>query len=200
MQISEVLRGAHVVLIPATEEHAEEVVLAVERFPDVPKRFAFFAKGSPTVEEERAYFRRMRESATDMLFVIRTDDGEFIGTCGLHDIDVRNDIARMGVILFNKDVQGRGYGKDALTTLLDWAFSDFRYMADGDERVGLYKVYLETGSTNEQGMHLYLSLGFQFEGRLRSQYRYMENVEVKRRDFFILGLLKNEWETRKETA
>jgi ribosomal protein S18 acetylase RimI-like enzyme len=66
----------------------------------------------------------------------------------------------VGLALFDTADSGRGYGRSILTQLCDY-LRDF---------VGLRKVSLEVLTTNTRAAGLYRSLGFEEEGRLKSQY------------------------------
>lgn len=107
-------------------------------------------------------------------------DGECIGTCGLFGIDVNARHAELGIGIGDKDYWGRGYGREAVGLLLDYAFR-FR---------NLRRVWLEVHAANERAIRSYRSCGFVEEGRMREHVwlggRYVDNV--------ILGVLREEWE------
>ncbi|HLV78687.1 MAG TPA: GNAT family protein, partial [Chthonomonadaceae bacterium] len=75
---------------------------------------------------------------------------------------------------------GRGYGRDAIRVLLDYAFRlrNFR------------KVWLMTCSTNERAIRCYRACGFVEEGRKRahlwSDGQYVDEVHM--------GILRDEWQ------
>lgn len=192
------LVGRDVFLVSASEQYAKEIIACVQQYPDVPRRFAFFAGNIPSVEEETEYLRRMRRSAADELFLICKMDGELIGTCGLHDVDPKNRTARLGIILFNPYYHGRGFGSDALNRLLRFAFNADPYAKNALRgMVPLHKVYLNVFSDNEAGEHLYVSLGFQFEARLRREYRRLnKDGEEYFVDLIRLSILREEWLAR----
>nr|MCU0495110.1 GNAT family N-acetyltransferase [Chloroflexaceae bacterium] len=54
-------------------------------------------------------------------FVIETD-GVVIGQCGLFNIDETGRTCELGIGIGDKAYWGRGYGRDALQLLLDYAF------------------------------------------------------------------------------
>ena len=114
-------------------------------------------------------------------FLIETD-GKIIGTIGLHRWKNRRaGSANLGISILDHEYLGRGYGRDALKTLLDWAFriQNFR-------RIGL-----ETMATNERAIRSYRACGFVEEGRLR-QAEYSDGNYV---DVLAMGILRSEWET-----
>lgn len=74
--------------------------------------------------------------------------------------------------------QAAGYGWDALSTLVDYAF----------DQLGLHKLTAEAFATNEASMRLLESLGFEREGRLREE----EYVDGEWVDVIRFGLLAEE--------
>ena len=93
-------------------------------------------------------------------------------------------ITGLGVVcpigIGDKAYWGRGYGRDALRTLLDYAFRlrNFR------------RVHLTVNSTNERAMRAYRACGFVEEGRLR-QHVWSDGCYI---DLVHMGLLRDEWE------
>ncbi len=106
-------------------------------------------------------------------------DGEYIDRCGLYNIDRTARHAELGISIGDKDYWGRGYGREVVGLLLDYAFRlrNFR------------RVWLEVHAGNERGIRAYRSCGFVEEGRMREHVwlagRYVDNV--------IMGVLREEW-------
>jgi RimJ/RimL family protein N-acetyltransferase len=118
-------------------------------------------------------------------------DGKFIGRCGLYGFDEYSGVAHrcdMGIGIGDKNYWGRGYGREAIGLLLDYAFTHWNV-----ERVGL-----QTTSTNERAIRAYRACGFVEEGRLRnhawSDGHYADTV--------CMSILRQEWENarRKGTS
>jgi RimJ/RimL family protein N-acetyltransferase len=84
-------------------------------------------------------------------------DGLFIGSCGLFDFDHTARTCQLGIGIGDSAYQGRGYGRDALRVLLDYAFR-LRNMR---------KVWLTVNGDNERAIRAYRACGFIEEGRLR---------------------------------
>lgn len=74
--------------------------------------------------------------------------------------------------------QDAGYGRDALSTLVDYAF----------DQLGLHKLAAEAFATNEASMRLLESIGFEREGRLREE----EYVDGEWVDVVRYGLLSDD--------
>jgi len=105
--------------------------------------------------------------------------GRFIGMCNLHDIDMRNRHAELGVWLMAPAVRGRGYGTDAIRTLLPYAF----------EVVRLERLYLGVYDFNEAGLRCYERVGFRYEGRLHHTIYYQGRYW----DEWPMRILGDEW-------
>lgn len=86
-------------------------------------------------------------------------DGLAIGTVILSDIDLRNGIAEIHIKLANKDIRGKGYGTDAITTLVKYAFDELR----------LNCIYCRIKEDNIASRRMFEKCGFTEEGCLRSR-------------------------------
>lgn len=164
-----------VYLLPASERDAERLLEIHD--PEMTKKLSFFAEPL-TVEREREYLRAMIVSASDFLWTVRTR-GELIGTAGLHEVDKNMATARLGVIIWNREFQGRGYGSDAIRALCDYAFST----------LGINRVFVNVLEANRRGRAYYARFGFTEEGVLREAY--VRNGEAL--DVVHMSFLKREW-------
>jgi RimJ/RimL family protein N-acetyltransferase len=107
-------------------------------------------------------------------------DGKYIGSCGLFHVDPIGHTAELGIIIGDKDYWGKGYGRDAVSLLLEYAF---RYR-------NFHKVYLKTNGRNERAICAYRACGFVEEGRLREQVYSDGRYD----DAVYMGILRKEWE------
>jgi RimJ/RimL family protein N-acetyltransferase len=106
-------------------------------------------------------------------------DGVVIGWCGLFDWDDALSL-RLAIAIGEKSYWGRRYGRDAVTTLLDYAF----------RHRNAHKVWLEVLATNERAIRSYKSCGFVQEGRIRDN-AWLQGGYA---DELIMGILRHEWE------
>jgi diamine N-acetyltransferase len=113
-------------------------------------------------------------------FVIEVE-GVVIGEIGLHPhMNHRAGVAYMGVGIYDPEYVGKGYGRDAIQTLLDWSF----------RILNLRRVALDTLATNERALRAYRACGFVEEGRLR-EHEFVNGAYV---DTMTMGILRAEWE------
>jgi [ribosomal protein S5]-alanine N-acetyltransferase len=104
--------------------------------------------------------------------------GKLLGTCSLFGIDVRCRRAELGYIL---GVQGwgRGYMREALSALLDYAFAE----------LNLNRIEVDTDPRNERSTRLLDRLKFTQEGLFRE--RCVVDGEIS--DAAMYGLLRRDW-------
>jgi|Deesub1362B_J571_1020462.scaffolds.fasta_scaffold23710_1 RimJ/RimL family protein N-acetyltransferase len=150
-----------------------------EEVREALKYFSFF-QDEVALGRQLRFFFRMIESRNDQIFIAETPSGEFIGTCGLHDLDWFNESLRVGIIIFNKNYWRKGYGREIVGLLLRFAFEVLR----------MNKVYLTVRADNSLAIHIYQHLGFQKEGILRQEYKVRAGHYV---DLLRMSILRKEW-------
>ena len=79
----------------------------------------------------------------------------------------------------NANQPRQGYGAEAISWAVDWAF----------KFANVHKVVIETSSYNERALHLYPKLGFSFEGKQREVFY----INRKYYDLIGFGMLESEW-------
>src|SRR3712207_6736211 len=106
-------------------------------------------------------------------------DGNLISHRSLFNIDETARHCELGISIGDKDYWGRGYGRGAVSLLLDYAF----------RLRNLRRVWLEVHASNERAIRAYSSCGFVEEGRMREHIwldgRYLDNG--------LMGILRDEW-------
>lgn len=113
-----------------------------------------------------------------MAFAIEAD-GQFIGQCALFNRQMVHGTAELGITIGDKAYWGRGYGREAVGLLLEYAFV----------YENIRKVWLQVWANNPRAIRSYLASGFVEEGRLRrhvwSRGAYVDLIEM--------GVLREEW-------
>jgi RimJ/RimL family protein N-acetyltransferase len=131
-----------------------------------------------SMERLEKWYERLTEQQPMRRFAIEVDK-RFIGTCLLQDIDETSGHAELGITIGAKDCWGRGYGREAIQLLLDYAF----------RLANLRRVWLRTHAANERAIRAYKAVGFVEEGRLR-EHQWLAGRYV---DTVVMGILRSEF-------
>ncbi len=89
----------------------------------------------------------------------RTHEDIGLGTVILSDIDRKNGIAQVHIKLGLEDCRGKGYGTDAINTIVEYAFNEMR----------LHCIYAEVLEYNAASQRLFEKCGFHRDGVLRDR-------------------------------
>lgn len=96
-------------------------------------------------------------------FAIETLEGKHIGNCAYYDINETKGEAQLGIVIGNRDYWDRGYGTDAVATLVNYVFC----------QTNLNRIYLKTLDWNERSQRCFKKCGFASYGRLiRDGFRF----------------------------
>ncbi|MRR12606.1 N-acetyltransferase [bacterium] len=137
-------------------------------------------------EAERAFFAASEEAwnaGTAYRFGIHgADDNAFVGICGLDQVSMQHRTAEVGICIGSVAHQNRGYGRDAIVTLLRFGF----------DTLGLHSISIKANADNARAVHLYTSIGFVDVGRER------EAVFMRGRfhDHICLDILEGEFRAK----
>jgi [ribosomal protein S5]-alanine N-acetyltransferase len=128
-----------------------------------------------------AWLSTHRNRRDEVLWAIASKpDDVCIGHVGLYQIDHRIRKSSFGILLGDRDYQGRGIGKEASVAVITYGFHE----------LNLHKVWLSVLATNTRALALYRKLGFQQDGVLRDdQFRagqYMDSI--------LMSVLATEWQ------
>src|SRR5712691_229926 len=103
----------------------------------------------------------MHANANERHFAIeRKDDRSHIGNASIHDIDWISRSASFGLFIGEPTAWNRGFGGDAIQTLVRFAFDE----------MNLGKLRIRVFDYNERAKHVLESRGFEREGLLRRDF------------------------------
>lgn len=100
-----------------------------------------------------------------------------IGIIFLSRINFIHQTSWLGVFIGDKNARGKGYGKEAVKMIVDYAFNN----------LNLRKVSLEVVKTNKAAIAVYKKLGFVIEGEMKKQV-YVSSLYI---DLIIMAVCKN---------
>jgi len=95
-------------------------------------------------------------SPTRYRFAIETLDGKHIGNCTYYGVNEANGEAELGIMIGNRHYWDKGYGADAVTTLVSYIF----------RRTNLKRIYLKTLDSNHRAQRCFQKCGFTPYGHL----------------------------------
>jgi len=107
--------------------------------------------------------------------IVEVETGRVLGEVVLNDLDSDDECCNFRIGLTGPDIYGRGYGTEATTLVLDYAF----------DTVGLHRVELDVYSFNPRGQRAYEKAGFVREGVRRQALRW----DGEWHDVIVMGVL-----------
>ncbi len=115
------------------------------------------------------------------VFAIRTrEDATTIGTVALRWVQWAHGVAVLQIWIGKPEDRGRGYGRDALGLILNYAFNE----------LNLFRLNANTFEYNERAIRFLELAGFIVEVRRRQALER----EGQRWDSIILGLTREDWD------
>ncbi|KAA3623803.1 MAG: N-acetyltransferase [Bacteroidetes bacterium] len=139
--------------------------------PDIIKYYGVSYNSLEGTKEQMQWFADLEKNGTGIWWAVcNPETGEFMGAGGFNDLDKTHKKAEIGFWLL-PEFWGKGYMKEALTTLCDFAF----------EHLDLHRIegFVESENINcKKGM---AKLDFELEGTMR-------DCEVKNGEFISVDI------------
>ena len=135
------------------------------RWVSDPAVHAFLGLLEParTLEQERSWISSILiDKEHQRSFVIETEKGHPIGTCGLRAIDREQGTALFGIMIGEKRLWDRGYGTAATMALLEHAF----------EELDLEEVRLSCHRENRRAIRCYEKAGFRLSTHVPERLQF----------------------------
>lgn len=173
------MRGESVYLA-AVEEADMATISGWTKDSDYLRLYDSRAAGPRTVAEIASEIQEAQRSKSGFVFGIRRcDDDLLIGLVELDGITWPHGTSFLSIGIGEARHRGRGYGLEAMTLLLRFAFDE----------LNLHRLSLTVFSYNEAAIALYERLGFVREGVYREHLRR----DGQRYDMILYGILRHEW-------
>lgn len=145
----------------------------VTRFMDVES----FTDENQAIEMIKLLDGLAQDNKAIRFSIIEIESNEIIGSCGYNSLDFENAKAEIGYDIA-KASWGRGYASEAISSLLDYAFSS----------LNLNRIEAKVEPENINSIKVLQKLNFTFEGTLR-QY---ERINGKFTDLNMYSKLKTD--------
>ncbi len=166
--------GERIVLRALEERDVEQLRL----WRNHPELIGYHCSDIPVSQISQArWYENCASNPKQILFIIEDEENNRIGYTLIKNLDHKNRNAEIGLHL-DPSAQGKGYGKEAFQTLIQYCFNE----------LNLHRLYLEVFDFNERAIKLYETLGFQTDGRMREAY-FTQGAYC---DILIMSLLENE--------
>jgi len=122
-----------------------------------------------------------KDDPNDFFFPIRTlEDERLIGFIALFDQYWNHGDTLLAIAIGERDCWNKGYGTDAMRIMQRYVFLE----------LNLRRLSLIVFEYNQRALRSYEKAGFVVEGRVRGAMLR----EGRRWDWFIMGILRDEWE------
>lgn len=172
-----IIRGERVFLRPIQESDFPKLV----SWGNDPEVARLLEGDYPrTMGECPEWHRLSQGNRHNQRFAICTSEGVLIGDTELDHIAWRSGDAELRIRIGEKEFWNRGYGTDAVVTLLGHAFASMR----------LSRVYLRVYHFNKRAIRCYEKCGFRKEGRLSRPGPDGEPASI-----YLMRITKEEFET-----
>ncbi len=131
------------------------------------------------VQEEEWYKSILEDSSNKNVYFGIEDkfNKELVGIIFLSKINAIHKTCWLGIFLGEESTRGKGFGKEAVSLIVNYAFTS----------LNLRKVSLEVVKTNKNAIAVYKKLGFVQEGEMKKQVF----IEGKYSDLIIMSFKKN---------
>jgi RimJ/RimL family protein N-acetyltransferase len=130
------------------------------------------------LDECSAWLKRVQSDRHAQHFAVTTLDGKLIGDIELDHITWRSGDAELRIRIGEKHLWDKGFGTDAVMTLLKHAFM----------RLALKRVYLRVYAANTRAVRCYEKAGFRKEGRLQRRMQNGVTAEI-----ILMRILRSEY-------
>lgn len=165
------------IIFRALQEDDNKNLFTLLNDPDTEKMIGGFSFPI-SYEHQLNWFKSLPESNTILrcAIVSKQEPQKFMGTIILTDIDYKNGTAEIHIKL-TKNERGKGYGTDAVNTMVRYAFDELR----------LNCIYSQVLEYNKTSQNLFEKCNFQQEGLLKNRvYKNGKYISI-----YSYSILKN---------
>lgn len=136
-----------------------------------------------TLQSEKNFLTSVSNGSSDtyILSIIDSKSDELIGIVGLHKVDFVNRNCEIGIFIGNKNYTNKGYGTEAVTLMLDFAFNV----------LNLHNVWARVYQYNSPSIKMLKKIGFYETGKTRQA----KLIGKKYFDILHFDILENEYES-----
>jgi diamine N-acetyltransferase len=161
----------------------KEDLIHIRRWANDPEIRGLTGEVKPMTQEgAEAFFERAQNDQDRVWFIIALNEsGAPIGEAGLLRMFPPWRTTDLSIIIGEKEARGKGYGRETIKLLLDYAFGYLNF----------HRVAIGVVGFNTPALRFYEQAGFRREGVQRDGYYYQH----KYHDFIMLSILEDEFRT-----
>jgi RimJ/RimL family protein N-acetyltransferase len=130
-----------------------------------------------TVESEKGFLSSLSQNHN--YGIIDFESEQLIGSIGLMNIDHIHQTAEIGIFIGNKDYWGKGFGSEALSLLISYAY----------QTLNLHNIMLKVFSINTRAIKCYEKIGFKKIGVIREAI----NKDKQKHDIILMDILPTDF-------
>jgi diamine N-acetyltransferase len=142
------LKGKRIVIRPLRRDDINKR-LAWQRYPD--PLYSHYNLKEMTKSQKEEWYKKKKKDPKMLYLAIDTLKGELLGFLSVFEIDWGNKKAKLGIYLGYEHTD-KGYGSEAIKTLLPYYFEKMKFRELG----------LDVASLNKRAIRCYLKCGFKF--------------------------------------
>ncbi len=176
-----VIRGKLLRLRPPRPDDAPAMITWLE---DLEVLRFLAIQNPPSLEMEKEWIEKIARDPNAVIWVIEVDD-RAVGTTGIREIDWKNGFGTTGTVIGDKQLWGRGLGRELMQLRADYAFT----------QLPLRKLKSGYFEGNEASARAQAAAGYREVGRWRRD-RW---IEGEWRDHIITECTREDWEKARAT-
>ena len=171
-----VIEGKLVRLRPPRPEDAGAMITW---FEDLEVTRFVIRRHPMSLEQEKEWLESIAREPDSLIWVVEVD-GRAVGTTGIREIDWKNGFGTTGTIIGDKEMWGKGLGRELMQVRAEYAFTQLplRKLKSG---------YIEG---NDASARAQAAAGYREVGRWRRE----QFVDGEWRDMVITECLREDWE------
>ena len=170
------------IYLRAPEAEDAAVYALSENHPDA-RSFLYYALPTNVAQHKTRIEQRLNDHNSIWFTIATKEPDEPIGTIALVRIDWVGRMATFYIAIAESKNWSQGYGGEATRLLIDYAFDTLNFN----------RIQLHVSTENQRAIKAYQKTGFKIEGTLR-QAMFFNN---RYHDFYLMGILKEDWLKRK---
>jgi RimJ/RimL family protein N-acetyltransferase len=165
-------------LVRLRPPRADDAAAMITWFEDMEVTRFVLRRHPPSLDEEKEWLENMARDPDQVVWVVE-HEGRAVGTTAIHAISWKNGFGTTGTIIGDKDVWGKGFGRELMQLRARYAFTQLPLRK-------LKSAYLEG---NDASARAQKAAGYREVGRYRADMfvdgRWLDHVmtEVHREDW-----------------